>query len=237
MGAAGPNGSSNGGLDTHEKAALFGGRGSSRPRLVVATRETRVAVLCTSEVVRQGIVGLLPEEWQDHAAIVPDARSLEQLIGGSCVGVIIDVDAVDAAEGASVMSSQGGTVVVLVGSATEALAPWVLDRADAILVRDRVDQLLLRMALVAGRVGMRLLPRACGPFPSGPDDGAGPPLDEQARRVLTLLADGQRDAEMARELSLSESAVRKLVQRTVHGIGARTRCQAVAIATRNGQLQ
>ena len=44
-----------------------------------------------------------------------------------------------------------------------------------------------------------------------------PPLEEQARRVLTLLADGQRDAEMARELSLSESAVRKLVQRTVHG--------------------
>jgi DNA-binding NarL/FixJ family response regulator len=45
-----------------------------------------------------------------------------------------------------------------------------------------------------------------------------------------------RDAEIARELNLSESAVRKLVQRTVRALGARTRCQAVALAARAGEL-
>jgi DNA-binding NarL/FixJ family response regulator len=79
---------------------------------------------------------------------------------------------------------------------------------------------------------MRLLPRTLPPSPSAPAEEGASPLGEQARRALALLADGYRYADMARELNLSESGVRKLVQRTVHDLGARTRCQAVAIAAR-----
>ena len=104
--------------------------------------------------------------------------------------------------------------------------------------RDEADPLTLRVALAAGRVGMRLVPRS---FPAtvtavAAAERGGSALTDSGRRALVLLAQGKRDAEIALELSLSESAVRKLVQRTVRSVGGRTRCQAVAITARTGQL-
>jgi DNA-binding NarL/FixJ family response regulator len=197
---------------------------------------TRVAVFSTSEVVRHGIVGLLPEDWRDQAAIVSDVGSLEHAIAGSRPAAIIDADTAGAAAAAALTRAHGGAVVVLLASAERPVGQWIHEDADAVLVRDEVDQLVLRMALAAGRLGMRLVPRALPSATPPANADAGPPLGEPARRALALLAAGQRDAEMAHELNLSESAVRKLVQRTVHGMGARTRCQAVAIAARTGQL-
>ena len=195
---------------------------------------TRTAVFSTSEVVSQGVIGLLPEDWRDRAMIVTDTLSLERAIGDPPGVAIVDADAPGASDAALAVSAHGGRMVMLVSSPAQAFAPWILEQADAILVRDEVDQLLLRMALAAARLGMRLVPRELPALASGP--GGAARLDEQARKALAMLADGQRDAEIARELNLSESAVRKLVQRTVHGIGARTRCQAVALAARTGQL-
>jgi DNA-binding NarL/FixJ family response regulator len=83
---------------------------------------------------------------------------------------------------------------------------------------------------------MRLTPRSMPTAPGAIEGAPGVALPDSARRVLELLSDGMRDAEIALELNLSESAVRKLVQRTVRAVGARTRCQAVAIAARTGQL-
>ena len=42
-----------------------------------------------------------------------------------------------------------------------------------------------------------------------------------------------RDAEIALAMNISESAVRKHVQRTVQSLGARTRYQAMAIIARD----
>jgi DNA-binding NarL/FixJ family response regulator len=109
------------------------------------------------------------------------------------------------------------------------------------LLRDEVDSRSLRMALAAGSLGLKVTaqrlmigaPAGVG----GADVGAAPSeLSEPAQRALALLAEGKRDAEIAVELSLSESATRKLIQRTVRRTGARTRCQAVAIAVRGGEL-
>jgi DNA-binding NarL/FixJ family response regulator len=192
-------------------------------------------VLCGNEVVRHGIVALLPDEWKAQTAIAQNAGQLAETLGDSCVGSIIDAEVADASEAARVTRGHGAAVVVLVDSAAGQLAPWIVEHADAILVRDNVDQLLLRMALVTRRTGMRLVPRALPPSLTTAGD-AEPQLSDQARRALALLADGRRYAEIAGALNLSESAVRKLVQRTMHGMGARTRCQAIAIAARTGQL-
>lgn len=193
---------------------------------------TRVAVLCANEVLRHGLVALLPQELRQRITIVADLSALEEVLGGSCTAAIIDADLAIARLAVRRAGAEDVSVVVL--AAPDAVAPWMLEEADAILLRDHVDQLTLRMALAAGRVGMRLVPRD---FSLLAGTAEGPPqLGEDARRVLALLADGRRDAEMARKLDLSESAVRKLVQRTVHAMGARTRCEAIAIAARSGQL-
>jgi DNA-binding NarL/FixJ family response regulator len=193
-------------------------------------------VLSGSEVIRQGIIGLLPEDWQDHAVLVSDATTLADAVGEPCIGAIIDAEASSAEAVAEESKAHGVAVVVLTNSATDQLAGWIVENANAILVRDRVDQLRLRMAILAGQLGLELLPRASFEVLTGLGEASGPPLGDQARRALVLLADGQRDADIARALNLSESAVHKLVQRAVRDLGARTRCQAVALAARRGQL-
>jgi DNA-binding NarL/FixJ family response regulator len=193
----------------------------------------RVALLC-SEVLQHGVLALLPAGWRERAEMVADLHGLERLMNNSCMGAILDAEHPDALRAARLTRAHGAPLVVLAASAADARAPWMLEHADAILIRDEVSQAMLRIALAAVRVGMRLVPRGVTAAPGGALEA--PPLADDARRVLTLLAEGQRDAEMARNLGLSESAVRKLVQRTVHAIGARTRCEAVVIASRNGQL-
>jgi DNA-binding NarL/FixJ family response regulator len=234
--ASPPAGSSNGAHDGAANPVMFDPEASRAPQLAAPHGPgTRVAVFSANEVVRHGVVGLLPEEWQGRAAVVSDVRGLEQLIGGSCATAIVDADAAGANDAVAVVCARGGSVVLLLSSAGQVVEPWIREQADAILIRDEVDELVVRIALAAGHLGMRLTSRALPASVSALGTPGGPPLGEQSRRVLALLADGQRDAEMARELNLSESAVRKLVQRTVHAMGARTRCHAVAIAARGDQ--
>jgi DNA-binding NarL/FixJ family response regulator len=199
---------------------------------------TRIAVFSTSEVLAHGVIGLLPEQWRQSTAIVSDVDELEQVIGGSRAATVIDADAARGADAVRATRAQGGSVVVLLGRAGPSLDPGILEDADAILFRDEVGSLALLVALVAGRLDMRLMPRALSPTArAAPQDCGLSLLSEPARRVVMLLAEGMRDAEMAQDLNLSKSAVRKLVQRTVHCMGARTRCEAVAIAARSGELR
>jgi DNA-binding NarL/FixJ family response regulator len=130
---------------------------------------------------------------------------------------------------------------LLLASAGEPLDPVLAQEADAILLRDEVEARTLRMALAAGSLGLRVTPHnlALGaPGRAAAPDTVAPPseLSEPAQRALALLAEGKRDAEIAVELNLSESATRKLIQRAVRRTGARTRCQAVAVAVRGGDL-
>ena len=197
----------------------------------------RVVVFSDREVIAQGVIGLLPSEWRSLAEIAVDMVALERVGRGRLTATIIDDGNLEATEAARFTRSRGASVIVLLGSLEGRLGP-ALDRdADAILARDDVEDLTLRVALAAGRLGMRLVPRGYPPTAPRPgEEFERARLAEPARRALELLADGHRDAEIARELNLSESAVRKLIQRTVRRAGARTRCQAVAAAVRDGEL-
>lgn len=196
----------------------------------------RVVVFSNREVIAHGVVGLLPDDWRARSEIAVDMAALERAAGAALTASIVDAGHVEAQQAARLTRSRGGSVIVLLGSLEESLSPGLYEDADAIVVRDEVDALTLRVALAAGRLGMRLLPRQL-PSSAAPSGRVEPArLDEPAQRALALLADGLRDAEIARELHLSESAVRKLIQRTVRRAGARTRCQAVAGAVRDGDL-
>jgi DNA-binding NarL/FixJ family response regulator len=156
---------------------------------------------------------------------------------GALRSAVIDLGTPGAGDFARLAADHHAVLILLIVSARDGVQPALLERCDAILLRDEVGPETLRMALTAATLGMRLLPRALRP---GAADGDGPPgrqaLGEPAQRALELLAGGLRDAEIARELNLSESAARKLIQRAVQRLGARTRSQAVAIAARAGAL-
>jgi DNA-binding CsgD family transcriptional regulator len=194
-----------------------------------------VVVFSRSELIGDGVVGLLPRDWRERIAIVSDLSELRRRLDGQRTAVIVDAGGEDAEAATRLIAVHGGSAILIVGSDARGLEPDVLELADAIVDRDDAEPLTLRTALAAGRLGMRLVPRS-SPAPAGAAPVLAPSLSDTARRAMALLADGMRDAEIARELNLSESAVRKLVQRTVRALGARTRCQAVALAARAGEL-
>lgn len=205
------------------------------PQTAAARRPVRaVVVYSRSEVIVDGIVGLLPEDWRERVAVASGLGALEPLLEPG-TPVVVDGEIEDAADAVQLARGRGGSVVLLLGSGPGP-PPEVLDAADAILRRDDAGPVALRIAFAAGRIGMRLIPRSVPATPGGAESAPRVALPDSARRVLELLSEGMRDAEIALELNLSESAVRKLVQRTVRAVGARTRCQAVAIAARTGQL-
>jgi DNA-binding NarL/FixJ family response regulator len=54
-------------------------------------------------------------------------------------------------------------------------------------------------------------------------------MNHRQERIIRLLAAGKRDKQIAGELKVSEGAVRAAINRTVASLGARTRCEAVAL--------
>lgn len=204
------------------------------PRLSRSADEVagNVVVFSRSELIGDGLVGLLPRELRGRITVAADLDTLERSITSLPTSVIIDADTPAAGAAIEITRARGGSPIVLLGPGGSGLEPAALEQADAILRRDDTEALTLRIAIAAGRLGLRLVPRALAGT-NGAGDSSVTELTEPAQRALGLLADGMRDAEIARELHLSESAVRKLIQRTVRGVGARTRCQAVAIAARD----
>ena len=216
-------------------------RGRGRLRAAGRSRSPRVLVYSGSPPIAEGVIELLPEAWRHRAQIAVDAA---ETAGSDSLDVaIIDLATPGAADVVALTRTRGASVILLLARADAPIDPELAREADAVLLRDEVEERTLRMALAAGSLGLRILPRA---LPLGaPSRGPGDPGDrarpavtqsEPAQRALTLLAEGMRDAEIARELSLSESATRKLIQRAVRRAGARTRCQAVAAAVRGGEL-
>jgi DNA-binding NarL/FixJ family response regulator len=191
-----------------------------------------MVVFSDSELIGDGLVGLLPREWRARVSVATDLESLERVIGSSHTSVIVDGDTPAATEAVELIRSRGGAVIVLLGADRGSLGAESLEHADAILERDEMEALTLRIAIAAGRLGLRLTPRSL-PGDAGANGSTISDLSDAARRALELLSDGKRDAEIAGELHLSESAVRKMIQRTVRAVGARTRCQAVAIVARD----
>ncbi|MFF3620692.1 response regulator [Streptomyces sp. NPDC002467] len=88
-------------------------------------------------------------------------------------------------------------------------------------------------ALLAPSITRRLVER-CGP---GPEATAHPGLDSltpREREVLTLMGHGRSNAELARDLTLSEATVKTHVARIFAKLSLRDRAQAVVVAYETG---
>jgi DNA-binding NarL/FixJ family response regulator len=115
----------------------------------------------------------------------------------------------------------------------DTLAP---DLLSAIRVVTRGD------AVIAPTVTRRLLDRYVGTAPAGPDPtgSVAVPLDavtDREREVLTLIAHGLTNAEIAQRLYLSEGTVKTHVHRILAKLALRDRVQAVIYAYESGLVR
>jgi DNA-binding NarL/FixJ family response regulator len=72
--------------------------------------------------------------------------------------------------------------------------------------------------------------------PRAVEAGEGPPLSKREREVLTLVAGGKTNHEIAEQLGIGEETVKTLLARAYSKLGVRRRAEAVAAAHERGLL-
>ncbi|MEA2348243.1 MAG: hypothetical protein QOG62_2030 [Thermoleophilaceae bacterium] len=190
-----------------------------------------VLVFSDRELVAAGLARMARYEAGATTRTVSRARMLATMLPGAAAA-IIDLGAEGAGEAAALVSDSEASLLLVTATAGAAVPKGLLWAADAVLVADQLDQRTLGFALNATSQGMRIVPRDLGePLPATSEDRR---PGERAIHVLSALAEGKRDGEIALDLGITEAAARKVAQRAVQAIGARTRCQAVAMAVGAG---
>ncbi|WP_406319288.1 response regulator transcription factor [Streptosporangium sp. NBC_01639] len=124
----------------------------------------------------------------------------------------------------------------------EDVAPAMRAGASGFLYKD-IDPAALVQAVRAVHSGQVLLaPEAAeamlsGPVPPPAAAGAGrhvAPLTDREREVLTLIASGRSNREIARELAVAEKTVKTHVSNVLMKLGVQDRTQAALYAVRHG---
>jgi DNA-binding NarL/FixJ family response regulator len=126
-------------------------------------------------------------------------------------------------------------IVVLDGDDPGVIEAALRASADGYVLVDLLDLDTLRAALIASNEGAcPIPPELGGPWRTGGARVAG--LSSRTLEVLRSLADGLHDDEIATQLGIGASSVRKHVLTAQARLRARTRTQAVAMAARRGLL-
>jgi DNA-binding CsgD family transcriptional regulator len=137
----------------------------------------------------------------------------------------------------------------LAGRALEAAAEWnalgcpyeasraYLDTDDEVSLRaalDTFDRLGARPARDEAAARLRAIGVTAIPRPKRSGPRAGDPLSARETQVLTLLADGMRNVEIAEQLFLSGRTVEHHVASILRKLGVRDRAEAGRVARRRG---
>jgi DNA-binding NarL/FixJ family response regulator len=125
------------------------------------------------------------------------------------------------------------SIVFVSGVRVEALdrvAGLLIGADDYVVKPFDPDELVNRVRVLLRRHAARRTPTASPTSPLAD-------LTAREREVLLLLAEGQGQAEIARELYISPKTVATHIQRTLAKLGVHSRAQAVALVHRNGLLE
>lgn len=196
----------------------------------------RILVFSDRPVIGGGLVGLLPEHWREDAARHAEPGSFADALGDAASLAVIDNGAAGAVVCADLAVAGAVPYLLLLDRRDSRVRPVMLRAAGAVLLTAELSAETLALTISAAAHGLHVFPKGLVPLPAGAT-GAPRPSADRMDTALMLLASGCRDAEIAATLNLSEGAARKLVQRAVGRLRARTRCQAVAVALDRGELQ
>jgi DNA-binding NarL/FixJ family response regulator len=201
-----------------------------------AAIDRELLVFCDRPIICSGVVGLLPDDWRATAARHSELSSFVGALSESTRLALIDANALGAQTCAELTAAAGVPFLVLLDRADARMAPEMLRAANAVLLAEDLDRETMQLAVGAALRGLRLFPEGVDFVGAAASTGPQPPRDRMDV-ALALVAGGCRDAEIASKLNLSESAARKLVQRAVARLGARTRCEAIVRAMDRGHVQ
>jgi len=128
---------------------------------------------------------------------------------------------------------QAAVIMMTMAEDVEGVARAVNAGARGYLVKDASREELVAMVTQALQdVAARQLPRARSEV-----DSAAPPLTERELQVLRGMGRGRSNAEIGRELYLSEDTVKTHARRLFRKLGAADRAQAVAMGFRWGLVR
>ena len=201
-----------------------------------AAIDRELLVFCDRPIICSGVVGLLPDEWRGSAAAHAELHSFVGALSESTGLALIDANALGAQTCAELTAAAAVPFLMLLDHADARVAPDMLRMANAVLLIDDLDRETMHLAVGAALKGLRLFPETVDLMAAASATRPHRPPDRMDV-ALALVAGGCRDAEIASKLNLSESAARKLVQRAVARVGARTRCEAIVRAIDRGHVQ
>jgi DNA-binding NarL/FixJ family response regulator len=194
----------------------------------MATDPLQVAIVSPQPVVRHGLVELLTRH-PDRVVVVPGPDGHEPDV------VLFDVvDLVDGdSSGLAGLLSSTSAKVLAVG---RDLRPDLAARALAIGADG-----VLSMGVTESELIDAVESAVNGDTAAGPETSDGPPrlgadagLTTREVEVITLIAQGRTNREIAATLYLSPNSIKTYVRTAYRRIGATSRSQAVAWAIRNG---
>lgn len=201
----------------------------------------RVLVVDDHPVVRQGLRTFL--DLQDDITVVGEAAD-----GAGCLEaaeeldpdvVLLDLkmpgsDGVEALRGLRERGRRARVLVVTSFPEPAAVLPAVRAGAAGYVYKD-VDPPALAAAIRAVHAGHVLLhPDVARLLAAGQDRPAGTQLTARERDVLTEIARGRSNREIARSLGLSEKTVKTHVSAVLAKLGVQDRTQAALYAVRTG---
>jgi DNA-binding NarL/FixJ family response regulator len=153
-----------------------------------------------------------------------------------------DVDGVEATRRLSVLGSTARVLILTTFDLDEYVYEAIRAGASGFLLKDvqpaqlvdAVRVVAAGEALLAPTVTRRLLDQFAGQLPSSRPPPELARLTERELEILTLMADGLSNAELAERLFLSETTVKTHVSSVLRKLGLRDRVQAVVLAYQSG---
>jgi len=187
-------------------------------------------------VIRAGLLEMLATDVLVCTLVCTRAHEALEVLGPATHALVLDAGSLAAPDVQRAAIAGAVPTVVLVDDRAGGGHLAVGRPSQAVLALSDIDAEALALALAAAARGLMVLsPDVAGSLaPTG--TLAGHAGQDRLIEALALAAGGLRDAEIAVRMNLSESAARKLVQRAVHRMGARTRSEAVVKALHDGQL-
>jgi DNA-binding NarL/FixJ family response regulator len=210
-------------------------------------RPTRVLVADDHQLMREGTAALLAADARlEVVGLARDGREALALTAKRSPDVVLldlNMPVLGGLEACAQLRRDHPETAVLVLTVSEEepdLYAALRVGASGYLVKDMPPSELVEAVLavargeprIAAAMAGRMLAELGGRSPDTPDDPLGA-LSEREREVLTLLAEGLRNREIAERLVISEATVKTHVRHVLEKLRFRNRAEAAAFAARH----